>query len=175
MKVTYRWLKEFVDFDESPAEIAKLLTEAGLEVEEVEPRIKPFSNVVVGYVVKAEKHPNADKLSVCEVKTDDGSYQVICGAPNVRQGQYVPFAKVGAKLPIGIKLKKAKIRGVESFGMICSKEELGLEAHSDGIWAFDKEYPLGSDVYRLLEAEWQDWIYDIAITSNWQVKTTKSR
>lgn len=166
MKVTYRWLKEFVDFDESPAEIAKLLTEAGLEVEEVEPRIKPFSNVVVGYVVKAEKHPNADKLSVCEVKTDDGSYQVICGAPNVRQGQYVPFAKVGAKLPIGIKLKKAKIRGVESFGMICSKEELGLEAHSDGIWAFDKEYPLGSDVYRLLEAEWQDWIYDIAITPN---------
>ncbi len=166
MRVTYRWLKEFVDFNETPMELAELLTEAGLEVEEVETRIKPFTNVVVGYVQKAEKHPNADKLSVCEVKTDDGTYQVICGAPNVRAGQYVPFAKVGAELPVGIKLKKAKIRGVESFGMICSKEELGLEAHSDGIWAFDKEYPLGADVYRLLESELQDWIYDIAITPN---------
>ncbi len=166
MKVTYRWLKEFVDFKETPAELAGMLTEAGLEVEEVEPRIKPFTDVVVGYVNKAEKHPNADKLSVCEVKTDEGTYQVICGAPNVKQGQYVPFAKVGAQLPIGIKLKKAKIRGVESFGMICSKEELGLEAHSDGIWAFDKEYPLGADVYRLLEDEYQDWIFDIAITPN---------
>ncbi len=165
MKVTYRWLKEFVDFNETPFELADLLTEAGLEVEEVAPLVKPFSGVVVGYVEKVEKHPNADKLSVCQVKTDEGAYQVICGAPNVRAGQYVPFAKVGAQLPIGIKIKKAKIRGVESFGMICSKEELGLEAHSDGIWDFEKELPLGKDLYSLLEAE-QDWVFDIAITPN---------
>ncbi len=165
MKVTYRWLKEFVDFKESPEEIANLLTEAGLEVEEIIPLVQPFEGVVVGKVLEVEKHPNADKLSVCKVQTDQDTYQVICGAPNVAAGQLVPFAKVGAQLPNGMKIKKAKIRGVESFGMICSKEELGLEHHSDGIWAFDHELPLGEDVYSILKDE-QDWIIDIAITPN---------
>ena len=165
MKVTYHWLKEFVDFEQSAQEIARLLTEAGLEVEEVYPLIQPFKGVVVGKVLQVEKHPNADKLSVCRVQTADQTYQVICGAPNVQAGQYVPFAKVGAELPNGMKIKKAKIRGVESFGMICSKEELGLEHHSDGIWAFEDEKPLGEDVYRLLSAN-QDWVLDIAVTPN---------
>ncbi len=165
MKVTYRWLKDFVDFSESPQEIARLLTEAGLEVEEVIPLVQPFQNVVVGKVLEVEKHPNADKLSVCKVQTNEQTYQVICGAPNVQAGQFVPLAKVGAVLPNGMKIKKAKIRGVESFGMICSKEELGLEQHSDGIWAFDQEFPLGADVYQLLNED-QDWIIDIAVTPN---------
>ncbi len=165
MKVTYRWLKEFVDFEESPEQIASLLTEAGLEVEEVTPLVQPFSGIIVGKVLEVEKHPNADKLSVCKVQTDEDTFQVICGAPNVRAGQIVPFAMVGAKLPNGMKIKKAKIRGVESFGMICSKEELGLESHSDGIWAFEQEFELGKNVYELLQKD-QDWVFDIAITPN---------
>ncbi|HHE55483.1 MAG TPA: phenylalanine--tRNA ligase subunit beta, partial [Caldithrix abyssi] len=165
MKVTYRWLKEFVDFKETPQEIANLLTEAGLEVEEIIPLVKPFDGVVVGKVLEVQKHPNADKLSVCKVQTNEETYQVICGAPNVAAGQFVPFAMVGARLPNGMKIKKAKIRGVESFGMICSKEELGLEHHSDGIWAFERELSLGEDVYSILKDE-QDWIIDIAITPN---------
>ncbi len=165
MKVTYRWLKEFVDFKESPEQIASLLTEAGLEVEEVTPLVQPFSGVIVGKVLEVEKHPNADKLSVCKVQTNQDTFQVICGAPNVQAGQFVPFATVGAKLPNGMKIKKAKIRGVESFGMICSKEELGLESHSDGIWAFEQELELGKNVFELLQKD-QDWVFDIAITPN---------
>ncbi|MHB2152927.1 phenylalanine--tRNA ligase subunit beta [Calditrichota bacterium GD2] len=165
MKVTYRWLKDFVDFEESAEEIARLLTEAGLEVEEVIPMVQRFTDVVVGKVLEVNKHPNADKLSVCKVQTDKETFQVICGAPNVRAGQLVPFAMVGATLPNGMKIKKAKIRGVESYGMICSREELGLEQHSDGIWAFDEDYQPGTDVYALLSQE-QDWIIDIAVTPN---------
>ncbi|WP_457565312.1 phenylalanine--tRNA ligase subunit beta [Caldithrix abyssi] len=165
MKVTYRWLKDFVDFEESAEEIARLLTEAGLEVEEVIPMVQRFNGVVVGKVLEVNKHPNADKLSVCKVQTDKETFQVICGAPNVRAGQLVPFAMVGATLPNGMKIKKAKIRGVESYGMICSREELGLEQHSDGIWAFDEDYQPGTDVYALLSQE-QDWIIDIAVTPN---------
>ncbi|MHB2148891.1 phenylalanine--tRNA ligase subunit beta [Calditrichota bacterium LG25] len=165
MKVTYRWLKDFVDFEESAEEIARLLTEAGLEVEEVIPMVQRFTDVVVGKVLEVNKHPNADKLSVCKVQTDKETFQVICGAPNVRAGQLVPFAMVGATLPNGMKIKKAKIRGVESYGMICSREELGLEQHSDGIWSFDEDYQPGMDVYALLSKE-QDWIIDIAVTPN---------
>ncbi|HHJ53159.1 MAG TPA: phenylalanine--tRNA ligase subunit beta, partial [Caldithrix abyssi] len=165
MKVTYRWLKDYVDFSESAFEIADKLTHAGFEVEEIHPMIQPFTGVVVGEVVEVEKHPNADKLSVCKVRTAEGEYQVICGAPNVAQGQFVPFAQVGAVLPGGFKIKKAKIRGVESFGMICSKEELGLEKQSDGIWAFEQPMPLGEDVHALLSKE-EDYLLDFFITPN---------
>ena len=165
MKVTYRWLKDYVDFSESAFEIADKLTHAGFEVEEIHPMIQPFTGVVVGEVVEVEKHPDADKLSVCKVRTAEGEYQVICGAPNVAQGQFVPFAQVGAVLPGGFKIKKAKIRGVESFGMICSKEELGLEKQSDGIWAFEQPMPLGEDVHALLSKE-EDYLFDFFITPN---------
>ncbi len=165
MKVTYRWLKDYVDFNESAFDIADKLTHAGFEVEEIHPLIQPFQGVVVGEVVQVEKHPNADKLSVCRVRAGDEEYQVICGAPNVAQGQRVPFAQVGAVLPGGFKIKKAKIRGVESFGMICSKEELGLEKQSDGIWAFEEPMPIGQDVYGLLSKE-EDYLIDFFITPN---------
>ncbi len=165
MKVTYRWLKEYVDFDESAAQIADKLTNAGFEVEELRPLVQPFHGVVVGRVTNVAKHPNADKLSVCTVETPQGAFQVICGAPNVADGQTVPFAQVGAELPNGFKIRKAKIRGVESFGMICSKEELGMEKQSDGIWAFEQNWPLGDDVYRLLSSQ-QDYLFDFFITPN---------
>ena len=118
MKVSYNWIKDYVKFNESPEELAAKLTEAGFEVEEVYPVIKEFSNVVVGYVESVEKHPSADKLSICKVSDGKESYQVICGAPNVAAGQIVPFAKIGAVLPGNFKIKKAKIRGIESYGMI---------------------------------------------------------
>lgn len=165
MKVTYRWLKEYVDFTDSAAQIADKLTNAGFEVEELRPLVPPFHGVVVGKVTRVDKHPNADKLSICTVETSEDAYQVICGAPNVAAGQSVPFARVGAELPNGFKIKKAKIRGVESFGMICSKEELGLEKQSDGIWAFEQDFAVGEDVYRLL-SEQQDYLFDFFITPN---------
>jgi len=165
MKITYKWLKEYIDFEESPQELAEKLTNAGFEVEELIPTVQDFSGVLVGYVEKVDKHPNADRLSVCRVTDGSESYQVICGAPNVAEGQTVPFAKVGALLPNDFKIKKAKIRGVESFGMICSKEELGLEKSSAGIWAFDEKLRPGTDVHELLSAK-QDYIFDFFITPN---------
>ena len=114
MKVSYNWLKEYVNFSESPQELADKLTEAGFEVEEMYPLYPEFSGVVVGLVEKVQKHPNADKLSICDVSDGSGTFQVICGAPNVLAGQTVPFAKVEAILPGGFKIKKAKIRGLLS-------------------------------------------------------------
>ncbi len=165
MKITYKWLKDYIEFQHSPQELAGALTESGFEVEEVIETVKPFSSVTAGKVEKVEKHPDADKLSICLVTDGIESYQVICGAPNVQQGQTVPFAKVGAELPNGFKIKKAKIRGVESFGMICSKAELGLEKASDGIWAVEDEIKIGNDFYKFLETK-QDYIFDLSITPN---------
>jgi phenylalanyl-tRNA synthetase beta chain len=165
MIISYNWLKEYIDIDLTPQELADSLTEAGFEVEELYPVILPFSGVIVGKVEKVEKHPNADKLSVCSVSTGSEEFQVICGAPNVAEGQVVPFAGVGAVLPKDFKIRKAKIRGVESFGMICSKEELGIEESSEGIWAFEEEYETGANVYDLLSKD-QDYILDLFITPN---------
>ena len=165
MKITYNWLKEYIDFKETPQELADKLTAAGFEVEELIPLVKPFSGVVTGFVGKVEKHPNADKLSVCTVSDGTESFQVICGAANVAEGQTVPFAQTGAVLPGGFKIKKAKIRGVESFGMICSKEELGLETKSEGIWALETAEKPGLDFYQLLNSN-ADYVYDFFITPN---------
>ena len=165
MKVSYNWLKDYVKFDESAEQMAVKLTEAGFEVEEVYPVIKEFINVVVGVVESVEKHPSADKLSLCKVSDGKEIYQVICGAPNVAAGQTVPFAKVGAILPGNFKIKKAKIRGIESFGMICSKEELGLEKSSEGIWAIDEKQKAGTDLNDVLKSK-KDYVFDLAITPN---------
>lgn len=165
MKVSYNWLKDYVKFDETPEQLAIKLTEAGFEVEELYPVIKEFSNVVVGIVESVERHPFADKLYLCKVNDGTESYQVICGAPNVAKGQTVPFAKVGAILPGNFKIKKAKIRGVESFGMICSKEELGLEKSSEGIWAIDEKIKVGTDFTEILKNK-KDYVFDLAITPN---------
>ena len=119
------WLREFVDPGMKTAELVDVLTMAGLEVDGVEPAAAPFSGVVVGLVESAEQHPDADKLSVCRVSDGETSYQVVCGAPNVRAGLLVPFAKVGAVLDGGekpFKIKAAKLRGVESNGMLCSAD-----------------------------------------------------
>ncbi len=165
MRVSYNWLKEYVDLDISPQDLANKLTMAGLEVEEVIPLYPKFEGIIVSRVLSVDKHPNADKLSLCCVETGNGQLEVICGAPNVAEGQTVPFAPVGTKLPGGLVIKKAKIRGVESSGMICSEEELGLTEHSDGIWELSPEFKIGQDLYKQLEDK-QDYILDISVTPN---------
>ncbi len=165
MKISYNWLKDYVKFTLSPDELAEKLTMAGLEVEEVRPVLPEFKGIIVGKVLSVEKHPNADKLSICEVDSGHEQFQVICGATNVATGQLVPFAPIGTILPAGFSIKKAKIRGIESFGMICSEEELGLSDKSEGIWELPEDLEIGEDLYCSLQGT-QDFMLDVFITPN---------
>src|SRR5579872_6853627 len=133
MNVLYQWLKEFVPLEISPEETAAVLSRLGFEVASVKRLGGTMENIVTAEVRACNRHPNADRLSVCTVFDGQQELQVVCGAPNVRAGLRVPFARVGALLPNGERLKAAKLRGVESQGMICSAAELGLEEKSDGI------------------------------------------
>ena len=170
MLVSYNWLKQYTNVEDNANALAEKITRGGIEVEGVEYLAEEISNVVVGYVVSKEKHPDAEKLNVCQVNVgEEENLQIVCGAPNVDAGQYVIVAKVGAKLP-GIKIKKAKLRGVESQGMICSLAELGLSKsvvpknYQEGIYVFETEQELGSDVVEALGLN--DYILDLSITPN---------
>jgi phenylalanyl-tRNA synthetase beta chain len=165
MKISYNWLKDYIQLAEEPSRLAERLSLAGLEVEEVLEKKLDFPDVVVGRVVNVEKHPNADKLKVCQVDIGDLQLKIVCGAPNVSKGQIVPAATVGASLPNGLKIHKAKIRGVLSEGMVCSKAELGLEEKSDGIWVLPENLSLGKPVGQALKLE-TDYILDIGVTPN---------
>lgn len=167
MRISLNWLRELVEIKLSPEELAQTLTMAGFEVEEIEDRQTWANGVVVGKVLERQPHPNADKLSVCQV--DIGASEtlnIVCGAPNVRAGIYVPVATTGTYLPnIDLKIKPAKLRGVPSQGMICSLKELGLPSDVDGIHIFPQEnLPLGSDVRPLLGLD--DVILDVTATAN---------
>lgn len=170
MLVSYNWLKQYTNVEDNANALSEKITRGGIEVEGVEYLAEEISNVVVGYVVSKEKHPDAEKLNVCQVNVgEEENLQIVCGAPNVDAGQYVIVAKVGAKLP-GIKIKKAKLRGVESQGMICSLAELGLSKsvvpknYQEGIYVFEAEQELGSDVVEVLGLN--DYILDLSITPN---------
>ena len=170
MLVSYNWLKQYTNVEDNANALAEKITRGGIEVEGVEYLAEEISNVVVGYVVSKEKHPDAEKLNVCQVNVgEEENLQIVCGAPNVDAGQYVIVAKVGAKLP-GIKIKKAKLRGVESQGMICSLAELGLSKsvvpknYQEGIYVFETEQELGSDVVEVLGLN--DYTLDLSITPN---------
>ena len=170
MLVSYNWLKQYTNVEDNANALAEKITRGGIEVEGVEYLAEEISNVVVGYVVSKEKHPDAEKLNVCQVNVgEEENLQIVCGAPNVDAGQCVIVAKVGAKLP-GIKIKKAKLRGVESQGMICSLAELGLSKsvvpknYQEGIYVFETEQELGSDVVKVLGLN--DYILDLSITPN---------
>jgi phenylalanyl-tRNA synthetase beta chain len=144
---------------------AEKLTMAGLEMESIEPVAPEFSGVVVGHVVAREQHPDADRLSVCQVELgDDQPVQIVCGAPNVRQGLKVAVVKVGGVLPGDFRIKKAKLRGVESNGMICSTGELGLGEGGDGIMELPEDAPVGQDFREY--AGLNDEVIDLAITPN---------
>jgi len=146
MRFSEAWLREWVSPSVATSELADQLSMAGLEVDSVEPAAPPFNGVVVGHVLACEKHPDADKLNVCQVDIGSGeAQQIVCGARNVAAGQRVPVATVGARLSPDFKIKKAKLRGVPSNGMICSASELGLAESSDGILVLPEDAPLGED------------------------------
>jgi phenylalanyl-tRNA synthetase beta chain len=168
MRISLNWLRELVEITLNPEELAHTLTMAGFEVEEIEDRSKWAEGVVVGKILEANKHPNADKLQVCQVDVAAGGepLNIVCGAPNARAGIYVAVATVGTYLgAIDLKIKKAKLRGVPSTGMICSLAELGLAKESEGIHIFEEEnLQLGSDVRPLLGLD--DIILDLTTTAN---------
>jgi phenylalanyl-tRNA synthetase beta chain len=165
VKITLHWLREFIPLDVAAAELAQRLTLAGIEVEAVTPVAPAFSGVVVGEVLAADRHPNAEKLSLCEVTTDGANrLQIICGAPNVRSGLKVAVALVGAELPGGIVIKRAKLRGLESNGMLCSARELGLGAEHDGIMELPESLPLGMNLRAALDLD--DVVLEVNATPN---------
>ena len=149
MKVSLPWLKRFVNFKQSASELADLLTMLGFE-SEVVTDFSVLKNIVVGEVESSKKHPNADKLKFCIVNDGKMTHEVVCGAPNVATGQKIVFAKVGAVLPGNFKIGKAKIRGIESNGMICSERELGISEEHDGIMVLDPGVKNGTNVADIL-------------------------
>ena len=149
MKVSLHWLRRFVDFDLTATELAEKLTMRGFESEVVSD-FDSLENLVVGDVLTAKKHPDADKLKLCSVSDGSETFSVVCGAPNVDAGQKIVFAKVGAVLPGDFKIGKAKIRGVESFGMICSERELGISEEHDGIMVLDESFNAGTPIKEVL-------------------------
>ena len=154
MKITHHWMREFTPFTVTPQELAEQLTLAGLEVESVTPVAPPFSGVIVGEVLGVVRHPNAEKLMVCVVTTDGSNrMEIVCGAPNVRSGLKVAVAMVGAELPGGVPIKRAKLRGIVSNGMLCSARELGLGSEHDGIMELPAELRLGIDVREALDLD----------------------
>ncbi|MDI7740525.1 phenylalanine--tRNA ligase subunit beta [Lysinibacillus fusiformis] len=172
MLVSLNWLKQYVDIDGlAPEELAEKITRSGIEVDAVIDRSGGMTNVVVGHVVSKEKHPDADKLNVCQVQVGEGDIrQIICGAPNVDAGQNVIVALPGARLPGGVKIKKAKMRGQESNGMICSLQELGVEgrvvpkAYADGIYVLPEDAVPGSDALELIGL--RDTVLELGLTPN---------
>ncbi|GGM26927.1 phenylalanine--tRNA ligase beta subunit [Paraliobacillus quinghaiensis] len=171
MFVSFNWLKKYVELgDITPEALADKITKTGIEVEGIEYIAEKSTNVVVGYVEECEKHPNADKLNLCQVNVGEDSLQIICGAPNIAKGQKVAVAKPGAVLPGNFKIKKAKLRGVESNGMICSLQELGIEEKyvpkdiADGIFVFPTDAEVGADALSLLNLD--DAILELGLTPN---------
>ena len=170
MKFSESWLREWVSPDIDTAELVARLTMAGLEVDAVEPVAPAFSGVVVGEITAIKPHPNADKLRVCQVafsskeKGPDGEVQVVCGAPNARLGLKVPFATVGAKLPGDFKIKKAKLRDVESFGMLCAEKELGVSDADEGLWELPADATVGENIRACMNLD--DQLIEVDLTPN---------
>ena len=164
MRFNEAWLREWVNPAIDTDTLVKQLTMAGLEVDAVEPAAPAFTGVVVGQVESCEPHPDADKLSVCQVTNGTDTVQVVCGASNVRTGLKIPFAQVGAVLPGDFKIKKAKLRGQESNGMLCGASELGLEDLIDGLMELPEDAPVGTDVRDYLQLN--DAVIEVDLTPN---------
>ena len=164
MKISEQWLRTWVNPSISTEEMVEQLTMAGLEVDGTEPAAGEFTDVVVAKVESVEKHPDADKLSVCQVADGNETLQIVCGASNVRTGLSVALARVDAVLPGNFKIKPAKLRGVASAGMLCSAKELGLAEQSDGIMELPEDAPIGTSLRDYLELD--DTIIEIDLTPN---------
>jgi phenylalanyl-tRNA synthetase beta chain len=164
MKFSINWLREFVDLPKNPEEIAELLTRAGIETKNIETRGAKIEKVIVSQITASSRHPNADRLTVCEV--DDGSgttRQIVCGATNYKVGDKVPLALPGAKLPNGTEIRKSTLRGVESEGMLCSPVEIGLGEDASGLLIMSPDAKIGAPIGDLFPA---DTILDVEITPN---------
>lgn len=172
MKVTLNWLRQYVDFNWPPEELAERLTMLGLEVEGVQKLGGEFEGVVVAQVLAREKHPNADKLSVCQVNDGQGERQIVCGAQNFQPGDKVPLILPGASLPLKpgetqpFTIKVGRIRGVESHGMMCSPQELGLAEDADGLMILRADAKVGQPFAEHLGRGGSDVVYDLEVTPN---------
>ena len=167
MKFTLSWLKEHLDTDATIDEVVEAMTLAGLEVEEVENPAEKLSAFSIAKVISAEKHPDADRLKVCQVETRDGMRQIVCGAPNARAGMTVAFAPLGAFIPgldLSLDKKPRKIRGVESSGMMCSSKELEMGDDHDGIMDLDDSFEMGTPLADALDMN--DPVIDFEVTPN---------
>ena len=172
MNISYNWLKTILPLDLSPEIVADILTDIGLEVEKTSSYCNipgGLKDLIVGEIVSKEKHPNADRLSITQVNTGNKQHQIICGAPNVITGQKVVIALPGTIIyPLKgdpFKINKTKIRGEESFGMICAEDEIGLGDDHDGILVLDKNVKVGSSVKKLYDIV-EDTIFEIGLTPN---------
>ncbi|GJB83448.1 phenylalanine--tRNA ligase beta subunit [Aeromonas caviae] len=164
MKFSEQWLRGWVNPQVSRDELVARLSMAGLEVDSVTPAAGQFSGIVVGEILATEQHPDADKLRVCQVSNGQETFQVVCGAPNARPGIKIPFAMIGAELPGDFKIKKAKLRGVESFGMLCSAPELQISEENDGLLELAADAPVGEDIRQYLSLD--DASIEIGLTPN---------
>jgi len=164
MKISHRWLGEWVDSGLSAAEIAERFTLAGLEVDSVEPVAPPLDGVVVGEILSVEPHPDADRLRLCRVAGDGEERTIVCGAPNARQGLKAPLATLGTTLPGGMKIKPAKLRGVGSEGMLCSEPELGLGEDAGGLMELPPDAPVGEPLVAYLGLD--DQVLEVDLTPN---------
>ncbi|HDF6936830.1 TPA: phenylalanine--tRNA ligase subunit beta [Staphylococcus aureus] len=171
MLISNEWLKEYVTIDDSVSNLAERITRTGIEVDDLIDYTKDIKNLVVGFVKSKEKHPDADKLNVCQVDIgEDEPVQIVCGAPNVDAGQYVIVAKVGGRLPGGIKIKRAKLRGERSEGMICSLQEIGISSNyvpktfESGIYVFSEAHVPGTDALQALYLD--DQVMEFDLTPN---------
>ncbi|XLO71901.1 phenylalanine--tRNA ligase subunit beta [Staphylococcus aureus] len=171
MLISNKWLKEYVTIDDSVSNLAERITRTGIEVDDLIDYTKDIKNLVVGFVKSKEKHPDADKLNVCQVDIgEDEPVQIVCGAPNVDAGQYVIVAKVGGRLPGGIKIKRAKLRGERSEGMICSLQEIGISSNyipksfESGIYVFSEAQVPGTDALQALYLD--DQVMEFDLTPN---------
>ncbi|CAK9888592.1 MULTISPECIES: phenylalanine--tRNA ligase subunit beta [Pseudomonas] len=164
MKFSEKWLRGWVNPQVSRDDLVARLSMAGLEVDSVTPAAGQFSGIIVGEVLSTEQHPDADKLRVCQVSNGSETFQVVCGAPNVRPGLKIPFATIGAELPGDFKIKKAKLRGVESNGMLCSAAELQISEENDGLLELAADAPVGTDIRLYLDLD--DASIEIGLTPN---------
>ncbi len=163
MNISYEWLKELIDIPYTPEELSKIMTAQGMTVDGLKKVGMSYDNVVIGKLLEVAEHPQADKLHVCKVDVGDEVLQIVCGAPGIKVGDTVPVAKIGANFG-DFKIKASKLRGVDSFGMCCAADELGISGDHESLLFLDSKFTAGTPFSTLLQGE--DWIYDLDIPGN---------
>ncbi|MDP8257001.1 MAG: phenylalanine--tRNA ligase subunit beta [Candidatus Alcyoniella australis] len=164
MRVSYRWLKDYVELNAEPLKLGEALTMVGFELELLERLGEDLDNVVAARIERVEPHPKADRLSICTINEGSQSHQVVCGAPGLEPGQVAAWARPGAQLPNGMQIKEAKLRGVQSEGMLCAADELGLFADHSALYYLAPDAPLGVGIIEA--AQLDDWVLELGVTPN---------